>query len=88
VAIIKGPPAEAVKTPQAPKEFNESTTSMLSLLWTPAQDCFFIKVKNINQIISSRKDLLTKRQVLRELARLYDPLELLSLILLRSKLLF
>jgi hypothetical protein len=40
VAIIMGFSFEAVETPQTPKEYNESTTNMLGLLWTLAQDCF------------------------------------------------
>ncbi|XP_055527032.1 uncharacterized protein LOC129719665 [Wyeomyia smithii] len=61
-------------------EVNE-TINTLGLLWDPVEDCFAFRVNSVE----SNYDNVTKRQVMSEIAKLFDPLELLGAIIVIAK---
>ncbi|XP_055850362.1 uncharacterized protein LOC129914935 [Episyrphus balteatus] len=67
----------------SPKEFEEySTVKLLGLQWSPANDSFSYKV-NLNDKASS-----TKRQILSESSRIFDPIGFLTPVVIGIKILF
>ena len=64
---------------------DKDVISLLGLYWQPKEDAFFIKVhlKQDRSFIRS----LTKRQLLSEIARIYDPIGALAPVTIRAKLL-
>ncbi|GFU09777.1 DUF1758 domain-containing protein [Trichonephila clavipes] len=63
------------------KEFQDAPVKTLGMLWDPKVDCLTYKVK------ISDKVNFTKRDVLSEIARLYDPLGLIGPIVTKAKIL-
>ncbi|XP_055543557.1 uncharacterized protein LOC129729100 [Wyeomyia smithii] len=61
-------------------EVNE-TINKLGLLWDPVEDCFAFRVNSVE----SNYDNVTKRQVMSEIAKLFDPLGLLGPIIVIAK---
>ncbi|XP_055921716.1 uncharacterized protein LOC129952857 [Eupeodes corollae] len=67
----------------SPKEFEEySSVKLLGLQWSPANDSFSYKV-NLNDKASS-----TKRQILSESSRIFDPIGFLTPVVIGIKILF
>ncbi|XP_071580243.1 uncharacterized protein [Temnothorax nylanderi] len=63
----------------SPVEFEPSLVKILGLIWKPETDTFHFSDH------SSQRDRVTKRTILSDIARLYDPLGLISPVMIRSK---
>ncbi|XP_076300582.1 uncharacterized protein LOC143218899 [Lasioglossum baleicum] len=63
--------------------FNESELKVLGIRWIPSEDAFYF---SLQQFIP-RTDRMTKRELLTEIAKLFDPLGWLSPLVVRAKIL-
>ncbi|GFV62827.1 uncharacterized protein TNCV_2815851 [Trichonephila clavipes] len=61
------------------KEFQDAPVKTLGMLWDPKVDCLTYKVKISNKVNFSKRDVLS------EIARLYDPLGLIGPIVTKAK---
>ncbi|GFX95577.1 integrase catalytic domain-containing protein [Trichonephila clavipes] len=61
------------------KEFQDAPVKTLGMLWDPKLDCLTYKVKISNKVNFSKRDVLS------EIARLYDPLGLIGPIVTKAK---
>ncbi|GFU96749.1 integrase catalytic domain-containing protein [Trichonephila clavipes] len=61
------------------KEFQDATVKTLGMLWDPKVDCLTYKVKISDKVNFSKRDVLS------EIARLYDPLGLIGPIVTKAK---
>jgi len=69
------------------KEYGESTQRVLGMRWDPRKDCFTYKVNQISKKIADPNHNPTKREVLRLVMALFDPLGLLGHYSVRAKIL-
>nr|XP_034836272.1 uncharacterized protein LOC117992671 [Maniola hyperantus] len=72
------PPEDCLFDPKAFSDGETPTLKVLGLKWDPATDAFLFEVKSSNQ-------LCTKRNILSELARIFDPLGFLSPLTIKAK---
>ncbi|XP_022162437.1 uncharacterized protein LOC111028196 [Myzus persicae] len=61
-------------------DLSENSAKILGLRWDPSGDVFKYEVK-----LSERKTIVTKRQILTEIATIFDPLGLISLVVIKAK---
>ncbi|GFU78586.1 integrase catalytic domain-containing protein [Trichonephila clavipes] len=61
------------------KEFQDAPVKTLGMLWDPKVDCLTYKVKISDKVNFSKRDVLS------EIARLYDPLDLIGPIVTKAK---